>query len=83
MPVLGPPDNRGLLRQMFVVGTVAVGPNVVNDGAVVMSEATMAEVFGPWWSDRPAFIGVKLVPGADAAGGARPAQQGAGSAAAR
>jgi len=30
-----------------------------------MSEATMAEVFGAWWSDRPAFIAVKLAPGAD------------------
>ena len=50
---------------MFVVGTVAIGPNVVNDGAVVMSESTMAEVFGSWWADRPAFIGIQLVPGAD------------------
>ena len=56
VPVLGPPDNRGLLRQLFVVGTFAVGPNVLNDGAVMMSETTMAEVFGSWWSDRPAFI---------------------------
>jgi hypothetical protein len=32
----------------------------LNDGAVLMSEATMAEVFGAWWSDRPAFIAVKL-----------------------
>lgn len=62
---LGPPDNRGLLHQLFVVGTFAVGPNVLNDGAVLMSEQTMAEVFGAWWSDRPAFISVKLVPGAD------------------
>jgi len=50
---------------MFVVGTVAIGPNVVNDGAVVMSEGTMAEVFGAWYSERPAFIGIQLVPGAD------------------
>ena len=63
--VLGPPDNRLLLREMFVVGTVAIGPNVVNDGAVVMSEGTMAEVMGAWWTDRPAFIGITLVPGAD------------------
>jgi putative ABC transport system permease protein len=67
VPVLGPPDNRGLLRQLFVVGTFAVGPNVLNDGAVLMSEATMAEVFGAWWSDRPAFIAIRLAPGADAA----------------
>jgi putative ABC transport system permease protein len=65
VPVLGPPDNRGLLHQLSVVGTFAVGPNVLNDGAVLMSEATMAEVFGAWWSDRPAFIAVKLAPGAD------------------
>jgi putative ABC transport system permease protein len=65
VPVLGPPDNRGLLHQLFVVGTFAVGPNVLNDGAVLMSEQTMAEVFGSWWSDRPAFISVKLVPGSD------------------
>jgi putative ABC transport system permease protein len=65
VPVLGPPDNRGLLRQLFVVGTFAVGPNVLNDGAVMMSEGTMAEVFGAWWSDRPAFIAIRLVPGAD------------------
>ena len=63
--VLGPPDNRGLLRQLFVVGTFALGPNVLNDGAVVMSEDTMAEVFGSWWSDRPAFIGIQLVKDAD------------------
>jgi putative ABC transport system permease protein len=65
VPVLGPPDMRQLLREMFVVGTVAIGPNVVNDGAVVMSEGTMAEVFGSWYADRPAFIGIQLVPGAD------------------
>jgi putative ABC transport system permease protein len=63
--VLGPPDNRGLLRQLFVVGNFAVGPNVLNDGAILMSESTMAEVFGAWWSDRPAFIAIKLAPGAD------------------
>jgi putative ABC transport system permease protein len=49
---------------MFVVGTVAIGPNVVNDGAVVMSEGTMAEVFGSGGGP-PAFIGIQLVPGAD------------------
>ncbi|CAN5552068.1 hypothetical protein BH10PSE6_BH10PSE6_31010 [soil metagenome] len=65
VPIQGPPDNRQLLREMFVVGTVAIGPNVVNDGAVVMSEGTMAEVFGSWWADRPAFIGIQLTPGAD------------------
>ena len=65
VPVLGPPDNRGLLRQLFVVGTFAVGPNVLNDGAVMMSEGTMAEVFGAWWSDRPAFIAIRLAAGAD------------------
>ncbi|MDI1283622.1 MAG: ABC transporter permease [Reyranella sp.] len=65
VPVLGPPDNRGLLRQLFVVGTFAVGPNVLNDGAVLMSEGTMSEVFGAWWSDRPAFIAIRLAPGAD------------------
>lgn len=63
--VLGPPDNRGLLRQLFVVGNFALGPNVLNDGAILMSEDTMAEVFGAWWSDRPAFIGIKLVKGSD------------------
>jgi putative ABC transport system permease protein len=63
--VLGPPDNRGLLRQLFVVGTFALGPNVLNDGAVVMSEDTMAEVFGGWWSERPAFIGIQLAKDAD------------------
>ncbi len=63
--MLGPPDNRGLLRQLFVVGNFALGPNVLNDGAILMSEDTMAEVFGAWWSDRPAFIGIKLVKGAD------------------
>src|SRR5262249_1180324 len=67
VPVLGPPDNRGLFHQLFVVGTFAIGPNVLNDGAIMMSEQTMAEVFGAWWSDRPAFISVKLVDGADPA----------------
>jgi putative ABC transport system permease protein len=65
VPVLGPPDNRGLLRQLFVVGTFALGPNVLNDGSILMSEQSMAEVFGAWWSDRPAFIAIRLVPGAD------------------
>jgi putative ABC transport system permease protein len=65
VPIVGPPDNRQLLRELFVVGTVAIGPNVVNDGAVVMSEGTMAEVFGSWWADRPAFIGIQLTRGAD------------------
>ena len=65
VPVVGPPDNRQLLREMFVVGTVAIGPNVVNDGAVVMSEGTMSEVLGSWFGDRPAFIGIQLTPGAD------------------
>ena len=63
--VLGPPDNRGLLRQLFVVGNFALGPNVLNDGSIIMSEDTMAEVFGSWWSERPAFIGIQLVRGAD------------------
>src|SRR3954465_11186941 len=67
VPVLGPPDVRNLLRELFVVGTVAIGPNVVNDGAVIMSEGTMAEVMGNWYSERPAFIGIQLVPGADPA----------------
>jgi putative ABC transport system permease protein len=65
VPVLGPPDYRSLLRELFVVGTVAIGPNVVNDGNVIMSEETMAEVFGNWYLDRPAFIAIQLVPGAD------------------
>jgi DevC protein len=65
VPVLGPPDVRQLLRELFVVGTVSIGPNVVNDGSVVMSEATMAEVLGSWYSDRPAIIAIQLVPGAD------------------
>lgn len=65
VPVLGPPDIRLLLRELFVVGTVSIGPNVVNDGVLVMSEATMAEVLGSWYSDRPAIIGLQLVPGAD------------------
>jgi putative ABC transport system permease protein len=65
--VLGPPDNRGLLRQLFVVGTFALGPNVLNDGSIIMSEDTMAEVFGSWWSDRPAFIAIQLAEGADRA----------------
>ncbi|MCC8432967.1 ABC transporter permease [Reyranella aquatilis] len=63
--VLGPPDNRGLLRQLFVVGTFALGPNVLNDGSIIMSEDTMAEVFGSWWSDRPAFIAIQLAKGSD------------------
>ena len=65
VPVVGPPDFRQLLREMFVVGTVAIGPNVVNDGAVIMSEGTMSEVLGSWYADRPAFIGIQLTPGAD------------------
>ena len=45
--VLGPPDNRGLLRQLFVVGNFSLGPNVLNDGSIIMSEDTMAVVVGP------------------------------------
>ncbi len=67
VPVVGPPDSHQLLREMFVVGTVSIGPNVVNDGAIIMSEASMVEVLGPWYADRPAFIGLRLVPGADEA----------------
>ena len=63
--VLGPPDSRGLLRQLFVVGTFALGPNVLNDGSIIMSEETMAEVFGSWWSDRPAFIAIQLAKGSN------------------
>jgi putative ABC transport system permease protein len=65
VPVLGPSDPRGLLREMSVVGTVSIGPNVVNDGAIIMSEGSMTELFGSWWVDRPSFIAIKLVPGAD------------------
>ena len=65
VPVLGPPDYRQLLRELFVVGTVSIGPNVVNDGNVIMSEETMAEVLGNWYLERPAFIGVRLAPDAD------------------
>ena len=65
VPVVGPPDSHQLLREMFVVGNVSIGPNVVNDGSIVMSEASMVEVLGPWYADRPAFIGLRLVPGAD------------------
>ncbi len=67
VPILGPPDNRQLLREMFVVGTVAIGPNVLNDGAIVMSEETMDELFGQWYSDRPALIGIQVAPGYDKA----------------
>ena len=65
--VTGPPDNRGVLREMFVVGTVAIGPNVVNDGAIIMSEGSMDELLGEWYSDRPAFMGIRLAPGANTA----------------
>jgi len=65
VPVLGPPDYRSLLRELFVVGTVSIGPNVVNDGFVLMSETTMAEACGSWYLDRPAFYGIRLVSGED------------------
>jgi len=65
IPVRGPPDYRSLLRELFIVGTVSIGPNVVNDGAVVMSDTTMAEALGSWYLDRPAFIALRLLPGAD------------------
>ncbi len=65
--VSGPPDSRQLFREMFVVGNVSIGPNIVNDGAVVMSEATMVEVLGPWYADRAAFVGLRFAPGADPA----------------
>ncbi|MFM8532807.1 MAG: hypothetical protein ACKOEC_04365, partial [Acidimicrobiia bacterium] len=63
--VLGPPDSRQLLREMFVVGSVAIGPNVVNDGAVVMSQDTMVEALGPWYAERPAFYALRFKPGTD------------------
>jgi len=65
--VLGPPDSRQLLRELFVVGSVAIGPNVVNDGAVVMSQDTMVEALGPWYAERPAFYSLRFLPGADQA----------------
>jgi putative ABC transport system permease protein len=65
IPVRGPPDYRSLLRELFVVGTVSIGPNVINDGNVIMSDATMAEAMGSWYLDRPAFIAIRLVPGSD------------------
>jgi len=52
---------------MFVVGTVAIGPNVVNDSAIIMSEGSMDELLGEWYSDRPAFMGIRLAPGANTA----------------
>ncbi|MBV9834379.1 MAG: FtsX-like permease family protein [Alphaproteobacteria bacterium] len=62
--VLGPRDAQQLYRQMFAVGTYSLGPNILNDGSLIMSDLSLAEIFG-YTLDRPAFIAVDLVPGTD------------------
>jgi len=62
--VLGPRDAVQLYRQLFAVGTYALGPNILNDGSLITSDLTLAEIF-QYPLDRPAFIAVDLVPGAD------------------
>src|SRR5262245_23258893 len=63
--VLGPPDNRGLLRQLFVVGNFAVGPNGPNDRRNLNAEQAIAEGIRPLWTGPPAFNAIKLSPGSD------------------
>jgi len=65
--VLGPPDARMLLREMFAVGAVRIGPNVLNDGNVLMSDHTMVEIFGSWYAERPALVGLGVHPDVDLA----------------
>ena len=49
VPVLGPPDNRQPPAPSCSWSARSrSAPTCVNDGAVVMSEETMAEVFGSW-----------------------------------
>ena len=62
--LLGPRDAQQLYRQMFAVGTYSLGPNILNDGSLIMSDLSLAELFG-YTLDRPAFIAIELVPGAD------------------
>lgn len=63
--LLGPPDARMLLREMFAVGAMRIGPNVLNDGNVLMSDHSMVELFGSWYADRPALVGLGVRPGVD------------------
>jgi len=65
VPVLGPPDNRGPAAPAFRRRHLCCRAQRLERWRGLMSEATMAEVFGAWWSDRPPSISVKLAPGAD------------------
>lgn len=62
--VLGPRDAQQLYRQLFAVGTYALGPNILNDGSLITSDFTLTEMFH-YQLDRPAFVAVDLVPGSD------------------
>jgi putative ABC transport system permease protein len=64
--VMGPRDAQQLYRQLFAVGTYALGPNILNDGSLITSDLTLAEMFH-YQLDRPAFIAVDLAPGSDVA----------------
>lgn len=68
--VLGPRDAVQLYRQLFAVGTYDLGPNILNDGSLITSDLTLAEIFH-YQLDRPAFIAIDLVPGASIAEVAR------------
>jgi len=48
--------------KLRVAGFVDIGPDIVNDGALVMSEGTWLARFG---SDTPIMAAIDLVPGAD------------------
>ena len=62
--VLGPRDALQLYRQLFAVGTYDLGPNILNDGSLITSDLTLAEIFN-YPLDRPAFVAVDLAPGSD------------------
>jgi putative ABC transport system permease protein len=72
--VLGPRDAQQLYRQLFAVGTYALGPNILNDGSLITSDLTLVEMFG-YQLDRPAFIAVDLAPGSDIGAVARELRQ--------
>ncbi len=64
--VLGPRDHYGLFRQMFVVGTYDIGPNILNDGSLIMSDATAYEL-SLTNLERPAFLAIDVAADKDPA----------------
>lgn len=66
--------GRTLQPEIDLVGTIALGPSIASDGAVVMSAETLSQLMGiPL--DRPNFGVIRIAPGADPAAVARRLQR--------